>query len=126
MMFTSIDDASGKCWRMCLTDTNMNNLPTGTTIDLLLQEWLQVEMMPITFPYRHSHLQWRGPVGQHTVSVKVSENTTYYATLKVSHGHGIQHFFLQIPPVDKSLSILSLKQGHDLLHTSQRDEACLK
>ena len=96
MMFTSINDASGNCWRMCLTDTNMTNLPSGTAVDSLLREWLQVEMMPITSLYHHSHLHWRGPIGQHTVSIKVSENTTYYATLTVSRGHGVQHFFLQL------------------------------
>ncbi|XP_026393418.1 uncharacterized protein LOC113288554 [Papaver somniferum] len=27
------------CWRMCLTDGNFNNLPTGDVVDKLLNEW---------------------------------------------------------------------------------------
>ncbi|KAL2460331.1 Glycosyl hydrolase family 10 protein [Abeliophyllum distichum] len=27
------------CWRMCLTDTNFNNLPTGDAVDKIVSEW---------------------------------------------------------------------------------------
>lgn len=29
----------GGCWRMCLTDNNFRNLPTGNIVDKLLHEW---------------------------------------------------------------------------------------
>lgn len=29
----------GGCYRMCLTDNNFNNLPTGNVVDKLLKEW---------------------------------------------------------------------------------------
>ncbi|RRT33985.1 hypothetical protein GW17_00056212 [Ensete ventricosum] len=27
------------CWRMCLTDNNFKNLPTGDVVDKLISEW---------------------------------------------------------------------------------------
>ncbi|KAJ7959703.1 putative Endo-1,4-beta-xylanase [Quillaja saponaria] len=38
MMWTGRDPNKG-CWRMCLTDSNFKNLPTGDVVDKLLQEW---------------------------------------------------------------------------------------
>lgn len=42
---------NGKCYRMCLTDGNFNNLATGDVVDKLIQEWRQESLMGMTNDY---------------------------------------------------------------------------
>lgn len=37
ILWTALRD--GGCYKMCLTDREYNNLPTGDVVDKLLQEW---------------------------------------------------------------------------------------
>ncbi|MCO5585694.1 hypothetical protein L7F22_039630 [Adiantum nelumboides] len=80
------------CYRMCLTDNNMANLATGDVVDALLQEWEQVEILTHT----GGASKWRGPIGAHNVSIHW-HNNTYYTSLLVHPGKGVQHFVMEIP-----------------------------
>ncbi|KAL3834080.1 hypothetical protein ACJIZ3_008816 [Penstemon smallii] len=40
MMIWSAWWPNGKCYKMCLTDDNFNNLPTGDVIDKIMAEWI--------------------------------------------------------------------------------------
>ncbi|MCO5586563.1 hypothetical protein L7F22_040504 [Adiantum nelumboides] len=80
------------CYRMCLTDNNMANLATGDVVDALLQEWEQVEILTHT----GGASKWRGPIGAHNVSIHW-HNNSYYTSLLVHPGKGVQHFVMKIP-----------------------------
>ncbi|KAI5058245.1 hypothetical protein GOP47_0026415 [Adiantum capillus-veneris] len=86
------------CYRMCLTDNNMANLATGDVVDALLREWQQVEILS----HRGGASKWRGPIGVHNVSINW-QNNTYYASLLVNPGKGIQHFVVEIPTTSSIL-----------------------
>ncbi|KAH7290202.1 hypothetical protein KP509_30G036100 [Ceratopteris richardii] len=80
------------CYRMCLTDDNMDNLATGDVVDILLHEWQHVDILA----QKHGSLKWRGPPGTHKVSIQWN-NTTYYISLHVKPGRGTQYFIVELP-----------------------------
>ncbi|KAH7290196.1 hypothetical protein KP509_30G035800 [Ceratopteris richardii] len=98
VMWTSWEPSG--CYRMCLTDNNMDNLATGNVVDALLNEWQQVDILAESY----GSIKWRGPHGTHNVSIRWN-NITYYSSLCVEPGKGTQRFIVELPMSSNTLEM---------------------
>ncbi|KAJ3684543.1 hypothetical protein LUZ61_013707 [Rhynchospora tenuis] len=62
------------CYQMCLTDWNMRNLPTGDTVDMLLQEWATNQLTGATDI--HGSYSFLGFLGEYKVTVNYADRST--------------------------------------------------
>ncbi|KAJ4771601.1 hypothetical protein LUZ62_055858 [Rhynchospora pubera] len=62
------------CYQMCLTDWNMRNLPTGDTVDMLLQEWVTNQLTGATDI--HGSYSFLGFLGEYKVTVNYANRST--------------------------------------------------
>lgn len=69
------------CYRMCLTDNDFNNLPTGDVVDKLLEEWSTEGI--IGFTDENGTFNFSGFFGEYTATVTHS-NITSTTSFKVS------------------------------------------
>jgi GH35 family endo-1,4-beta-xylanase len=69
------------CYRMCLTDDNFNNLPTGDVVDKLMEEWITTGISGFTD--NSGTFNFSGFFGEYTATVTHS-NITSTASFKVS------------------------------------------
>ena len=84
---------NGKCYQMCLTDTNFNNLPAGNTVDKLLKEWQTGVVKSQTDV--HGAFSFNGFLGEYTVTASFGGKTTN-TTFSVSRSDETRHFSIQI------------------------------
>ncbi|MCO5572380.1 hypothetical protein L7F22_026133 [Adiantum nelumboides] len=80
------------CYRMCLTNPDMANLPTGDVVDRLLQHWRKFGIISSA----NGALLWQGPVGEHSISIQW-RNVTYSIVVTVPLGNGTHHVTIQLP-----------------------------
>ncbi|GLJ55055.1 hypothetical protein SUGI_1181700 [Cryptomeria japonica] len=81
------------CYRMCLTDYNMRNLPAGETVDrLLFQDWMTSVRGETD---KNGSINFQGFFGDYDLSVSLNGKTATQA-MSVYQGDGIQHLYIQI------------------------------
>ncbi|PWA97401.1 glycosyl hydrolase family 10 protein [Artemisia annua] len=93
IMLWSALHQNGKCYQMCLTDTNFNNLPAGNTVDKLLKEWQTGVVKSQTDV--HGAFSFYGFLGEYTVTASFGGKTTN-TTFSVSRSDETRHFSIQI------------------------------
>ncbi|CAH1423400.1 unnamed protein product [Lactuca virosa] len=93
IMLWSALKQNGKCYQMCLTDTNFNNLPAGDTVDRLLKEWQTGVINSQTD--EHGTFSFYGFLGEYTVMANFRGKTTN-STFSVSKNDETRHFSIQI------------------------------
>ncbi|CAI9280291.1 unnamed protein product [Lactuca saligna] len=93
IMLWSALKQNGKCYQMCLTDTNFNNLPAGDTVDRLLKEWQTGVINSQTD--EHGTFSFYGFLGEYTVIANFRGKTTN-STFSVSKSDETRHFSIQI------------------------------
>ncbi|XP_057517963.1 endo-1,4-beta-xylanase 5-like isoform X1 [Amaranthus tricolor] len=81
------------CYQMCLTDSNIRNLPAGETIDRLLQEWKTGKVEGITDEL--GSFSFHGYLGEYTITVQ-SQNRTTNFTFSLTEGHETKYFNIQL------------------------------
>ncbi|KAI3499328.1 hypothetical protein L1887_35124 [Cichorium endivia] len=93
IMLWSALNQKGKCYQMCLTDTNFKNLPAGDTVDKLLKEWQTGVIQSQTDD--HGAFSFYGFLGEYTVIASFGGKTTN-STFSVSKSDETRHFSIQI------------------------------
>lgn len=93
IMLWSALKQNGKCYQMCLTDTNLNNLPAGDIVDKLLKEWETGVMKSQTD--EHGAFSFYGFLGEYRVTASFGGKTTN-STFSVSRSDETRHFSIQI------------------------------
>nr|XP_043626758.1 endo-1,4-beta-xylanase 5-like [Erigeron canadensis] len=93
IMLWSALKQNGKCYQMCLTDTNFKNLPAGDTVDKLLKEWQTGVVESKTD--KHGAFSFYGFLGEYTVMASFGGKTTN-STFSVSRSDETRHFSIQI------------------------------
>lgn len=81
---------------MCLTDSNLNNLPAGDVVDKLVKEW-ETEMVAGKTDV-HGTYSFDGFLGEYKVNVKYS-NQSSSSTFALSEGDETRHITLQLSGV---------------------------
>ncbi|KAK1419332.1 hypothetical protein QVD17_28497 [Tagetes erecta] len=93
IMLWSALKPNGKCYQMCLTDTNFTNLPAGDTVDKLLKEWQTGVIKGQTD--EHGAFSFYGYLGEYMVTASFEGKTTS-STFSVSRSDETRHFSIQI------------------------------
>ncbi|XP_071691446.1 endo-1,4-beta-xylanase 5 [Rutidosis leptorrhynchoides] len=93
IMLWSALHQNGKCYQMCLTDTNFNNLPAGDTVDKLIKQWQTGFVKSQTD--EHGAFSFYGFLGEYTVTASYGGKTTN-STFSVSRSDETRHFSIQI------------------------------
>ncbi|KAI3718319.1 hypothetical protein L6452_19183 [Arctium lappa] len=93
IMLWSALKQNGKCYQMCLTDTNFDNLPAGDVVDKLLKEWETGVMKSQTD--EHGAFSFYGFLGEYRVTASFGGKTTN-STFSVSRSDETRHFSIQI------------------------------
>ncbi|MFS7978413.1 putative endo-1,4-beta-xylanase [Helianthus anomalus] len=93
IMLWSALKKNGKCYQMCLTDTNFNNLPAGDTVDKLLKEWQTGVIKSQTD--EHGAFSFYGYLGEYAVTASFGGKTTS-STFSVSRSDETRHYSIQI------------------------------
>ncbi|KAI3774299.1 hypothetical protein L1987_48849 [Smallanthus sonchifolius] len=93
IMLWSALKKNGKCYQMCLTDTNFINLPAGVTVDKLLKEW-QTEVINSQTD-EHGAFSFYGFLGEYMVTASFG-GETMSSTFSVSRSDETRHFSIQI------------------------------
>ncbi|RAL39748.1 hypothetical protein DM860_003281 [Cuscuta australis] len=91
MLWTALDPKG--CYQMCLTDSNMNNLPAGDVVDDLLKEWQTQRLEGETD--EHGCHSFSGFLGEYLVRVDYS-NRTSSSTFSLNRGDETRHFSIQV------------------------------
>ncbi|VVA15653.1 PREDICTED: endo-1 4-beta-xylanase [Prunus dulcis] len=81
------------CYQMCLTDSNLQNLPAGDVVDKLLKEWQTGEIEGETDD--HGSYSFFGFLGEYKVSVKYG-NKTSSSTFSLCQGEETRHVSIQL------------------------------
>ncbi|KAL8234407.1 hypothetical protein R6Q59_020507 [Mikania micrantha] len=93
IMLWSALNKKGKCYQMCLTDTNFNNLPAGDVVDKLLKEWQTGVINSQTD--EHGAFSFYGYLGEYTITASFGGKATS-STFSVSRSDETRHFSIQI------------------------------
>ncbi|XP_031390335.1 endo-1,4-beta-xylanase 5-like isoform X1 [Punica granatum] len=91
MMWTAI--RLGRCFRMCLTDTEYQNLPAGDVVDKLLREWTTKDREGRTDKF--GSYSFFGFLGEYLVTLKHG-NRTVKSTFALSHGIETMHVTIHL------------------------------
>lgn len=91
MLWTALH--SYGCYEMCLTDYNLNNLPAGTIVDNLLQEWETRVVNGQTDD--HGSYIFDGFLGEYNVSVTYG-NESVRTTLSLSQSDETKEFYIHL------------------------------
>eukprot|EP00268_Persea_americana_P009600 TRINITY_DN13840_c0_g1_i8.p1 TRINITY_DN13840_c0_g1~~TRINITY_DN13840_c0_g1_i8.p1 ORF type:complete len:518 (+),score=65.38 TRINITY_DN13840_c0_g1_i8:363-1916(+) len=91
MLWTALH--SYGCYEMCLTDYNLNNLPAGTIVDNLLQEWETRVVNGQTDD--HGSYIFDGFLGEYNVSVKYG-NESVRTTLSLCQSDETKEFYIHL------------------------------
>ncbi|XP_061978777.1 endo-1,4-beta-xylanase 5-like isoform X2 [Populus nigra] len=91
MLWTAIHPNG--CYQMCLTDSNLQNLPAGDTVDKLLKEWETGEANGLTDD--HGSYSFFGFLGEYRIRVQYGNRTTN-STLSLSQSDETKHFNIQL------------------------------
>ncbi|KAI3864779.1 hypothetical protein MKX03_034991 [Papaver bracteatum] len=81
------------CYRMCLTDNDFRNLPTGDVVDKLLQEWTTRKITDHTDEY--GSLSFYGFLGEYKVSVRYGDRISN-TTFSLFKNDETKHFNIQL------------------------------
>ncbi|KAK9165153.1 hypothetical protein Scep_000344 [Stephania cephalantha] len=82
------------CYQMCLTDNDLNNLPTGDVVDKLLGEWQTSEAHGETD--QHGSYSFLGFLGEYSVNVRYTDDRTTNATFSLCKGDETRHFSIRL------------------------------
>ncbi|KAF3617207.1 Glycosyl hydrolase family 10 protein isoform 2 [Capsicum annuum] len=82
-----------KCYRMCLTDPDLNNLPTGDVVDKLLKEWDTGVLKGQTD--EHGSYSFYGFLGDYKVTAKCGDKVVDSA-FSLSRSEETKHFSIQL------------------------------
>ncbi|KAK6159576.1 hypothetical protein DH2020_006890 [Rehmannia glutinosa] len=93
MMWTALHPNGDGCYRMCLTDYNFKNLPTGDVVDSLLKEWQTGVVEGETDG--HGIFNFSGFLGEYKVTITYKNRTTN-STLYLSRGHETKHLNIHL------------------------------
>ncbi|CAN6284961.1 unnamed protein product [Urochloa humidicola] len=91
MLWTALHQSG--CYQMCLTDWNLNNLPTGDVVDRLLNEWRTLQAGGLTDA--HGAYSFSGYLGEYILTVSYNNRTTQ-ATFSLSPGDETRHINVQM------------------------------
>lgn len=91
MLWTAIHPNG--CYQMCLTDSNLQNLPAGDTVDKLLKEWETGEANGLTDD--HGSYSFFAFLGEYRIRVQYGNRTTN-STLSLSQSDETKHFNIQL------------------------------
>lgn len=83
----------GDCYRMCLTDSDFNNLAAGDTVDKLLKEW-QTGIL-VGQSDEHGSYGFSGFLGEYKVTASYGTKTVD-STFSLSLGKEAKHFNMQL------------------------------
>ncbi|KAL6497905.1 hypothetical protein OROHE_026751 [Orobanche hederae] len=83
----------GDCYRMCLTDSDFNNLAAGDTVDKLLREW-QTGILQGQSD-EHGSYSFSGFLGEYKVTANYGTKTVD-STFSLSLGKETKHFNMQL------------------------------
>ncbi|KAJ8530970.1 hypothetical protein K7X08_025701 [Anisodus acutangulus] len=92
MMWSAI--RRNKCYRMCLTDPDLNNLPTGDVVDKLLKEWDTGVVKGQTD--EHGSYSFYGFLGEYKVTTSYGGKVVD-AAFSLSRSEETKHFSIQLP-----------------------------
>ncbi|OVA19635.1 Glycoside hydrolase [Macleaya cordata] len=81
------------CYQMCLTDTDLHNLPAGDFVDKLLQEWRTGEIKDQTDEY--GSFSFYGFLGEYKVNVRYGDRFSN-STFSLLKGDETRHFNIQL------------------------------
>ncbi|KAF6164002.1 hypothetical protein GIB67_028706 [Kingdonia uniflora] len=81
------------CYRMCLTDNDLRNLPAGDVVDKLLQEWKTGTRDGQSDEY--GLYSFRGFLGEYSVSARYG-NRSFNSTFSLCNGDETKHFYIQL------------------------------
>lgn len=84
----------GSCYRMCLTDSDFNNLPAGETVDKLLKEWETGNLDGLTD--EHGSFSFFGFLGEFKVTAKYGDDRVVDSTFSLTRGRETKHFNIQL------------------------------
>ncbi|KAK2392927.1 endo-1,4-beta-xylanase [Trifolium repens] len=76
------------CYQMCLTDNDLNNLPSGDVVDKLLQEWQTGHVEGVTD--EHGSHSFYGFLGEYRINVEY-HNRTINSTFSLCRGEETKH-----------------------------------
>ncbi|PNX74795.1 putative endo-beta-xylanase C-like protein [Trifolium pratense] len=76
------------CYQMCLTDNDLNNLPSGDVVDKLLQEWQTGHVEGVTD--EHGSHSFYGFLGEYRIIVEYHNRTTN-STFSLCSGEETRH-----------------------------------
>lgn len=93
IMLWSALKQNGKCYQMCLTDTNFDNLPAGDTVDKLLKEWETGVLKGQTD--EHGAFSFYGFLGEYMVTASFGGKTSN-SSFSVSRSDETRHFSIHM------------------------------
>ncbi|KAK6139559.1 hypothetical protein DH2020_026705 [Rehmannia glutinosa] len=93
MMWTALHPNGDGCYRMCLTDYNFKNLPTGDVVDSLIKEWQTGVVEGETD--EHGVFTFSGFLGEYKVTVHYKNRTTN-SKLSLCRGNETKHLNIHL------------------------------
>ncbi|XP_021753090.1 uncharacterized protein LOC110718549 [Chenopodium quinoa] len=92
MLWTALHP-EGKCYQMCLTDNNFQNLPAGEIVDKLLKEWQTGKVEGVTDQL--GSFNFHGFLGEYTI-MATYENRTIKLSFSLTGGHETRYINVQL------------------------------